>query len=191
MRSILLAFALGAGALTATASPVETDTADKPASWQMRPFTIYDTDDRNKPAEEREVRYAGVIVHTASAEKPGALFSCSKKFGLSVMFGLKPVDFADEAYFASSKQVRGFPGRLIVDGVRPNAANRFIVKRKLGVAQPTNTELAFDTVTALYAGKPVSVDVVGFDPVDINLPAPDESFKAFVAACPAFEQSVG
>lgn len=188
MRSLLLASALAAIALSAAAVPnaaEATPVSDKPG-WTMRTFDIYDRDDLRKPVEERRVDYSGVIVHTADASQPGALFSCSGEKGLSVMYSFAPVDFADADYFTSSNQVRGMGGRLIVDGVRPAAAHRFLYRRKLNVAQTASSDIAYDTVDALYAGKTIEVEVGGLKPVAIALPGPDDTFREFVIACPAF-----
>lgn len=191
MRPFLTTVALAALALSAAAAPADTPdaAAASTGSWELRPFSVYDRDDYDKPVEERRVTYTGVIVHTSDDSQPGVLLTCSEKFGLSAMYSLKPVDFADQDYFASSKQSRTFDGRLIVDGDRPKLASRFVVRRKLGVAQPVNPDEAYKTVEALYAGKPLTLEVPGFDPVSIDLPAPDNAFTDFVAACPSFVQS--
>jgi len=191
MRFLVAASALALCAISASATPVEgAGAADKTAaSWELRPFTVYDRDDYDKPIEERRLNYSGVIVHTVDNGKPGALLTCSEKFGLSVMFSLKPVDFSDQDYFASSRQARTFSGRLSVDGDRPKLPSRFIVRRKLGVVQSVSNEEAFTAVDALYAGQTMSLEVPGFDPVNIDLPPPDGSFRTFVADCPAFAKS--
>lgn len=190
MRPFLTTAALAILALSAAATPADTPDAGPASagSWELRPFNVYDNDDNKKPEAERRVKYSGVIVHTTDSGQPGALLTCSEKFGLSVMYSLKPVDFADQEYFASSNQVRTFDGRLNVEGDAPAKQSRFLVRRKLGVAQPVNADDAFKTVDALYAGKALNVDVPGFDPVDIKLPSPDKSFKEFVASCPEFVQ---
>ncbi len=190
MRAFLSTAALAILAFTATATAAETTDAVAAGNsgWELRPFNVYDRDDDDKPEAERRVKYSGVIVHTTDASQPGALLTCSEKFGLSVMYSLKPVDFADQEYFGSSNQVRTFDGRLNVEGDVPAKQSRFLVRRKLGVAQPVNADDAFKTVDALYAGKALNVDVPGFDPVDIKLPSPDKSFKEFVASCPEFVQ---
>lgn len=190
MRAFLSTAALAILALTTTATAAETTDAVAAGNtgWELRPFNVYDGDDDDKPEAERRVKYSGVIVHTTDASQPGALLTCSEKFGLSVMYSLKPVDFADQDYFTSSKQVRAFNGRLSVEGDRAEKMSRFLVRRKLGVAQPVNPDDAFKTVDALYAGKALNVDVPGFDPVDIKLPTPDKTFQDFVASCPDFVQ---
>lgn len=188
MRSLLLASALVTIAFSAAAVPnaAEAAPAGASASWTMRTFDIYDRDDLRKPVEERRVDYSGVIIHTADASQPGALFSCSKEKGLSVMYSFAPVDFADTSYFASSNQVRSIGGRLIIDGERPSKADRFLYRRKLSVAQTASSDVAYDTVDALYAGKTIEVEIGSLKPVAINLPGPDDTFREFVAACPAF-----
>ncbi|MBI1254212.1 MAG: hypothetical protein GC196_07715 [Hyphomonas sp.] len=191
MRFLVAASVLALCATSASATPVEgSGAADKQAaSWELRPFTVYDRDDYDKPIEERQLNYSGVIVYTVDNGKPGALLTCSEKFGLSVMFSLKPVDFSDQDYFASSRQARTFSGRLSIDGDRPKLPSRFIVRRKLGVVQSVSKEEAFTAVDALYAGQTMSLEVPGFDPVNIDLPPPDSSFRTFVADCPAFAKS--
>ncbi|MFN4023816.1 MAG: hypothetical protein ACK4MQ_03200 [Hyphomonas sp.] len=188
MRSLLLASTLIAIAFSASALPgaAEAAAGSAPTGWTMRTFDIYDRDDLRKPVEERRVDYSGVIVHTADASQPGALFSCSKEKGLSVMYSFAPVDFADTDYFTSSNQVRGMGGRLIVDGERPRNAHRFLYRGKLNVAQTASADIAYDTIDALYAGKEIAVEVGGLKPVAISLPDPDDTFRSFVAACPAF-----
>lgn len=188
MRSLLLASALVTIAFSTAAGPSVAETApgSAPAIWTMRTFDIYDRDDLRKPVEQRRIDYSGVIVHTADASQPGALFSCSKEKGLSVMYSFAPVDFADTDYFASSNQVRGMGGRLIIDGERPRNAHRFLYRGKLNVAQTASSDVAYDTVDALYSGKRIEVEVGGLKPVAIDLPGPDDTFRDFVAACPAF-----
>lgn len=188
MRFFVAASAMALCAISASATPIEgSGTADnKTANWELRPFTVYDRDDFDKPVQERRISYSGVIVHTVDNSQRGALLTCSEKFGLSVMFSLKPVDFSDQDYFASSRQARTFSGRLSVEGGLPQPPSRFIVRRKLGVVQSVSSEEAFTAVDALYAGQTMSVEVPGFDPVSIDLPPPDSSFRTFVADCPAF-----
>ncbi len=191
MRFLVAASAMALCAISASATPVEGSGANdkKAANWELRPFTVYDRNDFDKPVQERRISYSGVIVHTVDNSQRGALLTCSEKFGLSVMFSLKPVDFSDQDYFASSRQARTFNGRLSVEGEPPQLPSRFVVRRKLGVAQSVSSEEAFTAVDALYAGQTLSLEVPGFDAVSIDLPAPDSSFRTFVADCPAFAKS--
>ncbi|MBA4338126.1 MAG: hypothetical protein C0421_04705 [Hyphomonas sp.] len=191
MRFLVAASAMALCAISASATPVEgSGAADKKAAnWELRPFTVYDRNDIDKPVQERRISYSGVIVHTADISQPGALLTCSEKFGLSVMFSLKPVDFSDEDYFASSRQARTFNGSLSVEGEPPKLPSRFVVRRKLGVVQSVGSEEAYTAVDALYAGQSMTLEVPGFDPVNIDLPPPDSSLRAFVADCPAFAKS--
>lgn len=189
MRKILASAALVATMLSASGPAFASETAAVDAAaagWTMRPYTVYDRDDRDKPEDQRRVDYSGVIVHTASADRPGALFNCSDKFGLSVMFSFGPVDFSDQDYFASSSQIRGMGGRLIVDGERPREPSRFLLRRKLNVAQAAKPDLAYETVDAIYTRKPVEVAVDGMKQTTFDLPAPDASFTEFVKSCPGF-----
>lgn len=188
MRFLVAASAMALCAISASATPAEGSGAadDKSAHWDLRPFTVYDRNDIDKPVQERRISYSGVIVHTVDNSQPGALLTCSEKFGLSVMFSLKPVDFSDEDYFASSRQARTFNGSLSVEGARPQLPSRFVVRRKLGVVQSVSSEEAYTAVDALYAGQVMTLEVPGFDPVNIDLPPPDSSLRAFVADCPTF-----
>ncbi|MFN7057130.1 hypothetical protein [Hyphomonas sp.] len=188
MRSLLLTAALAGLALSASASANTSASAvaAEPAAWTLRTFDVYAAEDRRKPLEERRIAYSGVIVHTSDTSRTGALFSCSEEKGLSVMFSLAPVDFTDEDYFASSQQVRGMGGRVIVDGERPRDASRFLYRRKLNVAQAAQPEVAYAAVEALYKGQTTQVEVGGLRAVEVSLPAPDEAFRQFVRDCPRF-----
>ena len=189
MRNILASAALAAAAFAASGPALASEAAANEASaagWAMRPYTVYDRDDRDKPEDQRRINYSGVIVHTTDAGGPGALLNCSDKFGLSVMFSFGPVDFADQDYFASSNQVRALGGRLIVDGERPREPSRFLLRRKLNVAQAAKPDRAYETVDAIYTRKSIEVAVDGMKPTTVDLPAPDASFTEFVKSCPGF-----
>jgi len=188
MRSLLLTAALASLTLSAPASANTAASAvsAEPAAWTVRSFDVYEPADRRKPVEERRVRYSGVMVHTTDTTRPGAHFACSGEKGLLVMFSLAPVDFADEAYFASSQQVRSMGGRLIVDGERPRDASRFLYRPRLNVAQAARPDVAFAAVEALYKRQPVQVEVGGLKAVDLTLPGPDDAFRQFVSDCPSF-----
>ncbi|MFN7053999.1 hypothetical protein [Hyphomonas sp.] len=185
----LIATALVAGlALSAGASPntAASAVAAEPAAWTLRTFDVYDPADRRKPVEERRVRYSGVMVHTLDTSRPGALFTCSAEKGLAVMFSLDGVDFADEAYFASSQQVRQMSGRLVVDGERPRETTRFLYRPRLKVAQAARDEVAFTAVDAVYKRQAAEVEVGGLRPVAVSLPEPDAAFRDFIRDCPRF-----
>lgn len=190
MRHLLLSAALAALTLTATAqTPIAASaTVAETPSWNLRTFDVYEAADRRKPVEERRIRYSGVMVHTTDTTRPGALFSCSAEQGLSVMFSLEGVDFADADYFASSQLVRSMIGRLIVDGDRPRDSSRFLYRPRLKVAQAARPEVAHSAVSALYLGQTTEVEVGGLRPVSVSLPGPDDTFREFVAACPSFIQ---
>lgn len=188
MRSLFLTAALASLFLTAAASANTSanDVAAEPTGWTVRTFDIHETADRRKPVEERRIAYSGVTVHTADTARPGAYFACSGEKGLSVMFSLAPVNFTDEAYFASSQQVRGMGGRLIVDGERPSGASRFIYRPKLNIAQAIQPDVAFAAIEALYERKSAEIEVGGLSAVALSLPAPDDAFRQFVRDCPSF-----
>jgi hypothetical protein len=185
MRILLLSAALASLALTAAATSAASPDA-APGSWTLRTFDVYEPEDLRKPVEQRRIRYSGVIAHTSDAAGPGALFSCSGQHGLSVMFSLEGVDFADEEWFASSNQVRGLTGRFIVDGKRPLESTRFFYRPRLKVVQPARSAIAFEAVDAVYLRKQTEVAMGGLQSVSLNMPAPDDTFLAFIAACPSF-----
>lgn len=186
MRSMLLSAALASLALTAAATAAAPASDAETGAWTARTFDVYEPEDMRKPVEERRIRYSGVIAHTSDTAAPGALFSCSAQNGLSVMFSLEGVDFADEEWFASSNQVRGLTGRFIVDGDRPIEATRFFYRPRLKVVQPARSDIAFDAVDAVYSRKSTEVAVGGLKSVTLSMPAPDDTFREFIAACPSF-----
>ncbi len=185
MRPLLLAALLLAPIPLPAVAAADTDA---PKAWALSDFVVYEAEDRNKPEEKRDVEYSGKRVHTTDASTPGAAFFCSAKYGLSVTFSLAPVDFYDEGYFASSRKLNGRGGRMHIEGEPRGHTQRFIVRPKLKLAQPVNPDLAFKAVSALYTRKSMTIDVDGFEMVDLLLPPPDEAFEAFVEACPSFEK---
>lgn len=161
---------------------------EQATGWQLGNFNVFDADQRDVPASEREIDYTGVMAWTANSEAPGLLLTCNEKKALSATFSLAPVDFSDPAVTSAKTRVKARQGRLIIDGDRPAKKQQFLLRRKINVVHAMNVETAYSVVNAIYAKKPVSLEIDGEDDVSFDLPPVDDTLKEFVANCPAFKQ---
>ncbi len=163
--------------------------------WVTREYNMVRTSDAKNArageparADRSNVRYSGVLAHTRDPSQPGVLFACSEQAGLSVTFALEGIDFADiDTLTRAEGKPRAAYGDVFVDDAMAIRRQKFIYRRKLAVAHGIGSDVAYRTIDAIYQGDPVAVAIPVGKPISISLPALDETLKAFVAACPAFE----
>lgn len=166
-------------ALLLTPSAHATQDED-PARWVYKSFSQeVDGADRDRAVD---YDYRGALVYTGDASQPGALFTCSERFGLSVALTTKPVDF-EEAFAIQDRRARWRSVTHSLDGSEAETG-RWAHLPRVGTIEPKDKSLRRKLYNAVLRGQTVTLKMSGRPEWSVSFPKPDAAFRKFALGCP-------